>query len=209
MRKTKELIVETALRLFSQKGFEAVSVRDISGELELTAPALYVHFKSKQDILDEILRRMEANDASISIGDGVPQEPYESNPASYRNVNFDNLVKFTLDMFRYWTEDAFASQFRHLLTIEQYRDKRFQQLFQQYLGTGVLQYLEDIMRENATGDPKFLAESFFSLFHLFLNQYDAMPTRTEKSLLQKHLEWHLQHFVTTLQRLHSSGEGTA
>ena len=209
MRKTKELIVETALRLFSQKGFEAVSVRDISGELELTAPALYVHFKSKQDILDEILRRMEANDASISIGDGVPQEPYESNPASYRNVNFDNLVKFTLDMFRYWTEDAFASQFRHLLTIEQYRDKRFQQLFQQYLGTGVLQYLEDIMRENATGDPKFLAESFFSLFHLFLNQYDAMPTRKEKSLLQKHLEWHLRHFVTTLQRLHRSGEGTA
>ena len=46
MRKTRELIIQTALKLFSQKGFEAVSVRDIAAELELTASALYVHFKS-------------------------------------------------------------------------------------------------------------------------------------------------------------------
>ena len=59
MRNTRELILQTALRLFAQKGFEGVSVRDIAGELELTAPALYVHFKSKQEILEAILRRME------------------------------------------------------------------------------------------------------------------------------------------------------
>jgi len=198
MRKTKEQIVENALRLFAQKGFEAVSVRDISGELELTAPALYVHFKSKQDILDEILRRMEARDADISIGDGVPQDTYENAPESYQNVNFNNLIRFTLDMFQYWTEDDFARNFRHFLTIEQYRDKRFQCLYQQYLGTGVLQYLEDIMRENALGDPKLLAESFFSLFYLFLNQYDAIPKRQQKNNLKQHLEEHLKCFVKAL-----------
>jgi len=205
MRKTKDQIVETALRLFSQKGFEAVSVRDISGELELPAPALYVHFKNKQDILDEILRRMEARDADISIGDGVPQDTYENAPETYKNVNFDNLIAFTLDMFRYWTEDDFARNFRHLLTIEQYRDKRFQHLYQQYLGTGVLKYLEDIMRENAAGNPKFLAESFFSLFHLFLNQYDAMSSRQQKKGLLEHLEGHLKCFVQALdvKRHHS------
>lgn len=200
MRKTKDLIVETALRLFSQKGFEAVTVRDIAGELDLTAPALYVHFKSKQDILDEILHRMETRDADISGGDGVPQETYESNPESYQNVSLENLVAFTLDMFRYWTEDEFASRFRHLLTIEQYRDARFQTLFQQYLGTGVLKYLEDIFRENAEGDGRFLAESFFSLFHLLLNQYDASTSKRSRKLLVQHLQEHLQHFVEGLRK---------
>lgn len=200
MRKTKELIVETALRLFSQKGFEAVTVRDIAAELELTAPALYVHFKSKQDILDEILHRMETQDADISGGDGVPQETYESNPESYRNVSMESLVTFTMDMFRYWTENEFASHFRHLLTIEQYRDDRFQRLFQQYLGTGVLSYLEDIFRENADGDAQFLAESFFSLFHLLLNQYDAATSTRSRKLIFQHLKNHLRHFVDALPK---------
>lgn len=199
MRKTKELIVETALRLFSQKGFEAVTVRDIAGELELTAPALYVHFKRKQDILDEILHQMESQDANISGDDGVPQETYESNPDSYRNVSLENLISFTMDMFRYWTEDEFASQFRHLLTIEQYRNERFQKLYQQYLGTGVLNYLEDIFRENVKGDAQFLAESFFSLFHLLLNQYDATKSKRSRNLISQHLQNHLRHFVDSLQ----------
>ena len=125
MRKTRELILQTALKLFSQKGFEAVSVRDIAAELELTAPALYVHFKSKQDILEAILRRMEERDTELSGRDGVPQQTFADNPDAYDHVSWDNLVAFTQDMFRYWTEDEFAVQFRHLLTIEQYRDKRF------------------------------------------------------------------------------------
>ncbi len=86
MRKTRELILQTALKLFSQKGFEAVSVRDIAAELELTAPALYVHFKSKQDILEAILRRMEERDAELSGQDGVPQETFADNPKAYGDV---------------------------------------------------------------------------------------------------------------------------
>ena len=82
MRKTRELILQMALKLFSQKGFEAVSVRDIAAELELTAPALYVHFKSKQDILEAILRRMEEREEELSGLDGVPQETFADNPDS-------------------------------------------------------------------------------------------------------------------------------
>ena len=199
MRKTRELILQTALRLFSQKGFEAVSVRDIAAELELTAPALYVHFKSKQDILEAILRRMEERDAELSGQDGVPQETFADNPNSYDHVSLDNLMAFTLDMFRYWTEDEFAVRFRHLLTIEQFRDKRFADLFQQYLGNGVVQYLEDIFRKNAYGDPHDLAVSFWALFRFLLEQYDVAMTKKAKTLIVKQLETYLKDFAEQLK----------
>ena len=198
MRKTRELIIQTALKLFSQKGFEAVSVRDIAAELELTAPALYVHFKSKQDILEAILRKMEERDAELSGHDGVPQETFADNPESYDNVSMDDLMVFTLDMFLYWTEDDFAVQFRHLLTIEQYRDKRFADLFQQYLGSGVVQYLEDIFRKNVHGDPHEQAVAFWALFRFLLEQYDIMTTKKAKRLIVSHLEKYLQFFAKQL-----------
>ena len=195
MRKTRELILQTALKLFSQKGFEAVSVRDIAAELELTAPALYVHFKSKQDILEAILRRMEERDAELSGQDGVPQETFADNPKAYGDVSLDSLMVFTMDMFHYWTEDEFAVRFRHLLTIEQFRDKRFADLLQQYLGNGVVQYLEDIFRENAHGDPHDLAVSFWALFRFLLEQYDVVTTKKAKTLIVKHLEAYLKDFM--------------
>ena len=195
MRKTRELILQTALKLFSQKGFEAVSVRDIAAELELTAPALYVHFKRKQDILEAILRRMEERDAELSGQDGVPQETFADNPEAYGHVPLDSLKAFTMDMFRYWTEDEFAVRFRHLLTIEQFRDKRFADLLQQYLGNGVVQYLENIFRENAHDDPHDLAISFWSLFRFLLEQYDIATTKKAKALINKQLETHLADFV--------------
>ena len=63
MGEAKENILQTALRLFARDGYEAVSVSQLAGELGLTKGALYRHFKSKQDIFDQILLRMEAQDA--------------------------------------------------------------------------------------------------------------------------------------------------
>ena len=41
---TKEKILITALRLFAQDGYEAVSVSRIAGELGMTKGALYKHY---------------------------------------------------------------------------------------------------------------------------------------------------------------------
>ena len=56
---TKELILEEALRQFSQKGFDGTSMSDIAGPLGITKAALYKHFESKQRIFDEIIAQSE------------------------------------------------------------------------------------------------------------------------------------------------------
>ena len=57
---TRELIMETALEMFSKNGYAAVSMRDISGSVGIKASSLYYHFKSKQDIFDAIVQRADA-----------------------------------------------------------------------------------------------------------------------------------------------------
>ena len=52
---TKELILEEALKQFSQKGFDGTSMSDIAAPLEISKAALYKHYKSKQEIFDKII----------------------------------------------------------------------------------------------------------------------------------------------------------
>ena len=59
MGNRKEEILIVALHLFARDGYEAVSVSQIAGELDMTKGALYRHYKSKRDIFDCILQRME------------------------------------------------------------------------------------------------------------------------------------------------------
>ena len=48
-RKTE--IINVAARLFKEKGYSAVTMRDIAQEMDIKAASLYNHIKSKQEIL--------------------------------------------------------------------------------------------------------------------------------------------------------------
>jgi len=56
---TAERIFQQALLLFAAKGFDAVSVRDITGSLGLNEATLYVHYKNKAALLEAIFERFE------------------------------------------------------------------------------------------------------------------------------------------------------
>jgi len=49
--KTRQRIVETAMELMSEKGPDAVSMREISAKLKITKPVLYYYFKDKDDLI--------------------------------------------------------------------------------------------------------------------------------------------------------------
>ncbi|WP_281879952.1 TetR/AcrR family transcriptional regulator [Nocardia sputorum] len=54
-----ERMLAEAARLFSARGYAAVGIEDIGAAVGVTGPALYHHFSSKADLLDQIVRRQD------------------------------------------------------------------------------------------------------------------------------------------------------
>jgi AcrR family transcriptional regulator len=52
---TRELIIEKAMVLFLQRGYDQVSLDVISKEVGIKKPSLYYHFKSKEEIFTEVV----------------------------------------------------------------------------------------------------------------------------------------------------------
>ena len=50
---SKSRIVETALRLIDEKGFDKVSVSEITKEAGVSKGAFYIHFASKEDLIEQ------------------------------------------------------------------------------------------------------------------------------------------------------------
>jgi len=51
---TKEKVKKTAQKLFRERGYAAVGMRELAKEVGIQAPSLYNHYKSKDDLLREI-----------------------------------------------------------------------------------------------------------------------------------------------------------
>lgn len=188
----------TALRLFAKDGYEAVSVSTIAGELGITKGALYKHYKNKRDIFESIVQRMFEIDTERSQQYEVPKEKYEDAPMNYEKVLIENIKNFTAAQFRFWTEDDFASNFRKMLTLEQYRNTEMAELYSDCITLGPVTYMEDIFREMILkgmlkkADPKQLAIEFYAPMYLLINISD---TSTDKEKLLDLLNVHIQKFI--------------
>ncbi|HEY3765993.1 MAG TPA: helix-turn-helix domain-containing protein [Gaiellales bacterium] len=57
---TRERILDVALELFNEQGYDGTSLREIAERLGITKAALYYHFERKEDILLELHLRLHA-----------------------------------------------------------------------------------------------------------------------------------------------------
>ncbi|GAA2371432.1 TetR/AcrR family transcriptional regulator [Nonomuraea africana] len=71
---TRAKIQEIALRLFTEQGYEATSLREIAEELGVTKAALYYHFKTKDDIVASLAEmRVAETDELLSWARSQPK----------------------------------------------------------------------------------------------------------------------------------------
>ena len=191
MKNTKEKILETALELFAAKGYEAVSVSDIAGKLGMTKGALYKHYTNKQDILDSIILRMEEMDYERAKAFYMPQDMVTTLPLTVeqKDRSLKRLIEYSKAQLSYWTEDPFASAFRRMLTIEQYRIPEMRELYQQYLAGGPLEYVAYIFTECGSTDPELAALRFyapmFTLYSVFDKAEDEESRKAAKELAER------------------------
>jgi AcrR family transcriptional regulator len=198
---TKENILQTALRLFAQDGYEAVSVSEIAVELGMTKGALYKHYKNKRDIFDCIVQRLYDTDLEHSKKFKVPEKNFSEDPSFYQNITISNIAAFTEAQFRFWMEDEFSSNIRKMLTLEQYRNPLMSELYQKVFVSGPVSYMEDVFREmmNQGALPKtnakLLAIEFCAPFYLLLSLSDVSYNKEELAeLFAAHLDKFMKEY---------------
>jgi AcrR family transcriptional regulator len=55
MDEQKELILQTASKMFVQSGVRNVSIHDVCSELRISKKTFYVHFSQKEELVDALI----------------------------------------------------------------------------------------------------------------------------------------------------------
>lgn len=181
MVSTRELILDKALELFSENGYEAVSVKQLASAVGIKAPSLYKHFPSKQDIFAALMSRLsEVYELSsvLSISNpGNRLSEYEK----AASMTPDEIADMLCSQLKLVTTHPVIGRTRKLLTIEQFRNpslcaetekRQYKDIFD--YNRGLICYL--ISKKILTdGDPDIMTLQFISPINIELQRVDRFP----------------------------------
>ena len=90
---TKDQILEVSLKLFAANSYHGASIRDIAKEIGKRESSIYNHFKSKEDIFEQIIAKFSSrNFGTIVLTDQVINKI--SKPEKFFYLLSENLLKF-------------------------------------------------------------------------------------------------------------------
>jgi len=104
-RTVRETLLETAFRMFAERGYRAVRLEDLASAAGLTKGAIYYHFESKEDLLRQALHQRHRDVfGEIAAGVGAMR-----GPASAR-------IRYVLrKVWQRWLEPEWGHAFRLLV----------------------------------------------------------------------------------------------
>ena len=194
---TKTKIAEVALRLFAMKGYLGTSMSDIAAQLGITKSALYKHYASKQEILEAIIKRMSDMDRERAKAYEMPEAEPDGFAEAYLHAPIEKIRAYGMAQFDHWTKERFSSNFRKMLTLEQYRDPKLAQLYHDYLATGPTEYMAAIFRKLTDSDDTAiqLALDFYGPMFLLYSVYDGAG---DKKAVIELLCGHIDRFISRM-----------
>ncbi len=187
---TKEQILEEALKLFSVKGYDAVSVRDISRAVGIKESSLYYHFKNKQDIFDTIVtfcfQKAEAYFRTHSI-------PFDEKDdvTLYRGADPETLTELIYATFGYFFDDPYNVMFRKLLAVSQYDNPKAKEIYRNLYRDYPLRFQRHLFRvlmeagEFRREEPSAVAMEFYAAVFLLIHTCDSLEEA--KPFLKEHV----------------------
>ncbi len=195
---TKERIIDVALELFAQSGYLGTSMSDIAKQLGITKGALYKHYTGKQEILDSIVERMNKMDYERAEEYEMPETEPDGFAETYMSTPIQNIRAYAMAQFDHWTKEHFSSNFRKMLTLEQYRDPKLAQLYHDYLATGPTEYMAAIFRKLTDSDDAAmqLALEFYGPMFLLYSVYDGA---SDKDSIAPMLSAHIDRFISKVE----------
>lgn len=188
---TKEKIIETALELFSQRGYDGVSVRDIARAVGIRESSLYNHFENKQAIFDGIVdfcvqqSEVYFRQSSLPFAEG-------DDTSVYQGIGLDRLQELIERTFRFFFDDPWNVRFRRLLLLSQYADSRCRDIYRQLYRDKCVQMQAYIFSalmdagEIRREDPLTVAAEFHGPMFMWIHTCDSFEEA--RPLIRAHVE---------------------
>ena len=194
---TKQLILSTALDLFSQHGYNGASIRQIARNVGIRESAIYNHYKSKEEIFLAILAEFKSKTISENIlSDDLLDDL--SNPEKF-------LRNFAERLISYWNTPQ-ERKFIRLLLMEQ-----FTRVGNKELST--TEYLSELrnMCRLIFGemiktkiikqyDPEILAEQFIAPLFLVRTEHLVSGESKKMEAVFKIVNLHVDFFWTAIKK---------
>ena len=186
---TKDLILAEALKLFSAKGYDSVTVAMIAENCSIKAPSLYKHYKSKREIFDAVyekaLNKYDSFITSIKI-----------NEDEITSLNSDILFSKLKAVIRFFTHDEEIAMLRKLMKLS--NDSNIRAAYSEKFFDFVINYhkrlFDELIKEQLmiAEDSLSLAMLYDSPLLVIIDELDRHPER-EEELLER-LKAHSQLF---------------
>lgn len=161
---TKEKIFDVSIDLFSQKGFDAVSIREIAREVGIRESSIYNHYKSKEAILDAIIDYF-----MLELSSSSPPEEEMERLMETPKLFFEIGAKAFIErMSAPKTEKIWR-----IISIELYHNEKIREFFKRELLEEPLKAWEQTFKKMMEKgsikplDPKLMAREYF-YFSIFL-----------------------------------------
>ena len=186
---TKERILEEALTLFAENGYDGTGVDLIAERVGIKGPSLYRHYKSKEDILNTLIDSAE--------------ERYEEMFGSEKNIgripeSREEFIKVTMERIRFSMQDPIIRKTRMLLVQEQFRNERISEVTTRHQLDGIQKMFAKIIKGMMDkglikkDDPEMLSVELTAPAVLQIAKSDRQP-QCEKECLDS-IEKHIHHF---------------
>jgi len=96
-RRTRELLIKTTLQLVLEKGYEAITIQDITDRADLGRGTFYIHFKDKEEVVwtafQDLFQELE-REAHKQLDRHTPQVEY------YGFLNIYRHAEINRDLYR-------------------------------------------------------------------------------------------------------------
>ena len=192
---TKQRILDEALTLFAEKGYDGTGVDLIAERVGIKGPSLYKHYKGKEEILNALI--------------DVAEERYEEMFGSEKNIgkipkDREEFIKATMERISFTMRDPMIRKIRMLLVQEQFRNERISEVTTRHQLDGIqrmfAKIIKGMMDEGIVknDDPELLAVELTAPAVLQIAKSDRQPQYEEECL--ECIERHLQHFCDTYMK---------
>lgn len=124
-KKTKDRIFEAAIDLFAEKGFDATSMREIAETVGIKKASMYSHYKSKDEILEKILKYPIGR-----IGEMGPQDV--GTEELITSMGLEKFMELAGDLIFGWMEGPNMEKIFRIICIELYHNEKIKEFYREF-----------------------------------------------------------------------------